>query len=133
MLSVAKAIVLATALSPSEACIAKAVYMEARSDSPKGQAGVAALVLNISRDTGMTPCQVIKSRKFAPYWKAQRGSKFEHDAWNAAVDMARYVVASGYDPTGGATMFHSDAVSPGWGGVELSMRSRRHLFYVEVN
>jgi spore germination cell wall hydrolase CwlJ-like protein len=128
----------------SRACLATAVYFEARSESEEGQRAVAAVILNRVKAANYpsTVCGVVyqgaKRRNrcqfsFACDGKAENVA--DRSAWRRAVDVARSVLLSGgkvrIAAVGNATHYHATSVHPVWAG-----QMRRvdiigsHVFYV---
>lgn len=120
-------------------CLAQAVYYEARGESPEGQAAVAQVVLNRTRDArypksvcgvvfqgaGHPGCQF----SFACEGSAQAASHNEA-AWTRARAVAENAMSGGLATSvGGATHYHTDQVSPRW-DVTLSKIAKigRHIF-----
>ncbi|MBI1407192.1 MAG: cell wall hydrolase [Caulobacter sp.] len=121
-------------------CLTKAVYYEARGETPAGQAAVAQVVLNRVRHPAFpkSVCGVVfqgaYSRgacqfSFACDGSMQRGR--EPGAWRRAARIAEralggYVMAS----VGNATHFHTVNVSPGWGPRMVRVQQvGMHIFY----
>ncbi|MBX3480509.1 MAG: cell wall hydrolase [Caulobacter sp.] len=121
-------------------CLTKAVYYEARGETPAGQAAVAQVVLNRVRHPAFpkSVCAVVfqgaYSRgacqfSFACDGSMRRGR--EPGAWRRAAKIAEralggYVMAS----VGNATHFHTVNVSPGWGPRMVRVQQvGLHIFY----
>lgn len=122
-------------------CLAEAVYFEARSEPPEGQAAVAQVVLNRVK-SGLYPtsvCGVVYQNRdrylgcqfsFACEGKSLRIT--EPEPWKQAVQVARSV-ASGqvYLPdVGEATHYHAKYVRPFWSRLFSRTDSvGQHIFY----
>jgi hypothetical protein len=120
-------------------CLTQAVYFEARSESPRGQAAVAQVVLNRVKNPSFpkSVCAVVyqgASRPGCQFSFACDGSMrrgLERSAWQrarkvAARAMAGVIVAD----VGSATHYHTTAVSPAWGARMLRVTQvGLHVFY----
>lgn len=109
---------------PQVHCVAQAVYHEARGESLKGQRAVAHVIINRSKNRGLTPCQVIK-QKGQFHFRTQ--AKYAGAAWDQAYKIASTVL-SFKDPTGGASFFHNLKVSPKW-RLTRTATIGQHVFY----
>ena len=128
---------------PQWRCLSEALYFEARGESVKGMFAVAEVILNrVDRASfPNTPCAVINQgtgRKFAcQFTYTCDGRKeviTEQGAWVRVGKVARLMLdGAPRTLTGGATNYHTKAVSPSW-----SRKSRRfprtasigsHYFY----
>lgn len=116
------------------ACLAEAVYFEARGTSETSQAAVAHVVLNRagSAEFPDSPCAVIEEGCQFSYQcdgLPERMAVAEDRA--AAYRTAEAVVAGDIpDPTRGALFFHAKRVEPGW--FETRARTGEiggHVFY----
>ncbi len=128
--------------SGSEArCLAEAVYFEARSEPPEGQAAVAQVVLNRVK-SGLYPptiCGVVYQNRqhrnacqfsFACEGKSLRVS--EPESWQAAVGIAHKVLDGDtwLAEVGGATHYHANYVRPRWSRALKKMDViGHHIFY----
>lgn len=124
------------------ACIALAIYFEARGESNLGQWAVGRVVLNRVSDPRYPSdaCSVVKqgpwSRglpirhmcQFSFYCDGRPENVLNLPSWRRALRMA--FLSQDLDVVGGATHYHSRAVSPSW---SRSMRVTRtignHIFY----
>ena len=125
------------------ACIAMAIYFEARSEPLDGQVAVANTIINRVHSPHFpnTPCEVVEQGR---YW---RGSPLRNQChfsfWcdgkpETIDDENAYTVALSiavnadrlYDVTGCATYYHRDDVNPYWVD-EMTKKRRigRHIFY----
>lgn len=122
-------------------CLAEAVYFEARSESERGQAAVAQVVLNRVK-SGLYPstvCGVVYQNRHrhlaCQFTFACEGRSLainEPDSWRLAVEIARNVVdGKTYLPdVGASTHYHAKYVRPYW-----AKRLRKmdvigtHIFY----
>jgi N-acetylmuramoyl-L-alanine amidase len=107
------------------ACLAEAVYYEARGTSAEGQAAVAHVVLNRAEHDEFpdTPCAVIADRCQFSYRCNGRPERLaDPDDRAEAFDTAEAVLEGDVaDPTDGALFFHSAGVDPRW------FRTRPHV------
>lgn len=135
------ALVKATNWDSEKRCLAEAVYFEARSEPPDGQAAVAQVVLNRVR-SGLYPksiCGVVYQNRnrhlacqftFACEGKALRTT--ESEPWSQAQRVADAVLAGKtyLADVGGATHYHADYVKPYWAKRLKRMDViGRHIFY----
>lgn len=122
------------------ACLAEALYFEARGESVKGQFAVAEVIMNRvdSGDFPDTICGVIHQgtgRKFQCQFTYTCDGKPEHVADQttfARVDKVARLMAQGAPRrlTDKATFYHSRAVSPRWSRVfERTASIGVHHFY----
>jgi spore germination cell wall hydrolase CwlJ-like protein len=104
--------------APAElACLAEAVYFEARGTGPAGEAAVAHVVVNRaeSRQFPGTVCGVVADGCQFSYRCDGRPDALTDPAPRArALRTAEAVLAGAPDPTAGALFFHSASVAPGW-------------------
>jgi spore germination cell wall hydrolase CwlJ-like protein len=129
------------ALGREQRCLAEAVYFEARSEGPEGQAAVAQVVLNRVR-SGLYPntvCGVVYQNQhrhlacqftFACEGKSLRIG--ESASWQSAVQVSQAVLnGKTYLPdVGGSTHYHADYVRPYWAKRLKKMDViGRHIFY----
>lgn len=124
-----------------QSCLAEAIYFEARSESPTGQAAVAQVILNRVA-SGLYPatiCGVVYQNRhrykacqfsFACEGKSLRIT--EQDAWRSAVRVARDVTSGRtyvFD-VGGSTHYHANYVRPRWArSLEKMDVIGHHIFY----
>ncbi|WP_210497219.1 cell wall hydrolase [Microvirga antarctica] len=128
-------------LSKEQRCLAEAVYFEARSEPPDGQAAVAQVVLNRMK-SGLYPasvCGVVYQNRnrhlacqftFACEGKALRTT--ESEAWESAKQIASAVLEGKtyLADVGGATHYHANYVRPYWAKKLKKMDViGRHIFY----
>lgn len=119
-------------------CLTKALYFEARGESPKGQAAVAEVILNRldSPEFPKSICGVVEQAnsngcQFSFVCDGFKDRIREPEAWDRSAKIARAML-DGADRslTGGATYFHTPAVRPGWSRrFEKTARIGQHLFY----
>ena len=127
------------------ACIAIAIYFEARSESLRGQVAVANTIINRVRSPQFpnTPCDVVKQGRYwaghplrnqchFSYWCDGKPETINDEkAYTLALSIAVNAERL-YDVTQGATYYHRDDVKPYW--IE-NLRTRRqigrHIFYRE--
>lgn len=130
-----------TNLESEKRCLAEAVYFEARSETPEGQAAVAQVVLNRVR-SGLYPttiCGVVYQNRnrhlacqftFACEGKALHTN--EPGPWAQAQRVADEVLEGKtyLAEVGGATHYHADYVRPYWAKKLRRMDViGRHIFY----
>ena len=123
-------------------CIALAIYFEARGESTIGQWAVGNVVLNRIRDPRYPSdaCLVVKQGpwsaglpirhkcQFTFYCDGKPEWVFDDRAWRKAIRVAG--LSTTLDVVGGATHYHTPAVSPGWSdGMELTRSVGGHLFF----
>lgn len=99
------------------ACLAEALYFEARGTGIRGKEAVAHVVLNRKRDREFpgTVCGVIRDRcQFSYRCDGRPETMTDASARARAFRTAEAVQAGAPDITGGAKFFHSARVSPGW-------------------
>jgi spore germination cell wall hydrolase CwlJ-like protein len=121
-------------------CLATAIYYEARSESVKGQLGVAEVIVNRVKDhrypnsicdvvyqgaTRTTGCQFTFTCDGAMN-KAPRGQK-----WDKAQTIAAHVIMDLNErKTAGATHYHATYVNPVWNsGLIRTKKIGTHIFY----
>ncbi|MFB2531067.1 cell wall hydrolase [Paracoccus sp. p4-l81] len=118
-------------------CLAETLYFEARGESRRGQAAVAEVILN-RVDSGRFPntiCGVVKQgRAGACQFSYNCGSPRpirDMAAFARVQRVARDALAGGArELTGGATYFHTPAVSPPWSKRFVrTVRIDNHIFY----
>lgn len=120
-------------------CLAQNIWFEARGSSAEDQLAVAHVVLNrvASHHYPDAVCAVVWQAKQFSWTHDGRSDRVrfanEHDRliWKELVQISMAALAGAVpDPTGGATHYHADYVSPGW-----SSRMRRliqideHIYY----
>jgi len=134
--------VLAMASEPKQrACLAQAIYFEARSESESGQAAVAQVILNrvASRLYPATVCGVVyqnrhrfKACQFSFACEGRSLAIRETRAWEHAQRIADEVLAGQtyLANIGPSTHYHATYVSPGWAKRLKRMdRIGTHIFY----
>ena len=125
------------------ACLAEALYFEARGELVKGQFGVAEVILNrvASPEFPNSICRVVNQgtgRKHACQFSYTCDGKLEHIANGAAYDqvgrVARVMMDGGTRRlTEGATYYHTTAVRPSWARrFEHTATIGVHKFYKPV-
>ena len=128
-------------MNKEQRCLAEAVYFEARSESPEGQAAVAQVVLNRVK-SGLYPtsiCGVVYQNRhrhlacqftFACEGKALRIG--ESESWEQAKRVASAVLEGKtyLADVGSATHYHANYVRPYWARRLKKMDViGRHIFY----
>jgi N-acetylmuramoyl-L-alanine amidase len=123
--------------APSEralACVAEAVYYEARGEPIQGRAAVAYVVLNRAESGKFpeTPCAVVaEGCQFSYRCDGRPESLAVRADRDAAFATAEAVLTGAVaDPTDGALFFHASRIRPGW----FESRTRvgeigNHVFY----
>ena len=122
------------------ACLAEAIYFEARGESLKGQIAVAEVILNrvASPKFPDTVCKVINQgtgRKYACQFTYTCDGLPEHINEPAAYERSGKVARMMLDGaprklSGGALFYHTTAVKPRWARkFERTARLGVHLFY----
>ena len=126
---------------PEQTCLANAVYFEARSESLRGQAAVAQVVLNRVRNPAYpaTICGVVYQNQhwrnacqfsFACDGKKDRIESPRH--YKIAKDVAMAVTAGKIflPEVGSSTHYYASYVSPGWARAMKKMtKIGLHIFY----
>ena len=106
--------------SPSEkdlACLAEAVYFEARGTGAEGEAAVAHVVVNRSNDPEFpdSVCGVVaQGCQFSYRCDGRSDALADAGARARAYAVAATVLTAENDPTDGALFFHSARAKPGW-------------------
>ena len=122
------------------ACLAEALYFEARGETVKGQFAVAEVIMNRVRSSRFpdTLCSVINQGTGRKYQCQFTYTCDGHDeiiaekqAYLRVSKIARAVIdGMGGDLTGGATYYHTTAVSPKWSRIfKRTTQIGVHLFY----
>jgi spore germination cell wall hydrolase CwlJ-like protein len=130
------------------ACLALAVYFEARGEPVAGQLAVAQVVINRARSTKFpdTPCEVVKQGptykgsghpvkykcQFSFWCDGKPEIIHDHQAWQTAEEVAKAAWRTSLDITEGATFYHATSVDPKWRYTKtLTVRLGQHIFYKE--
>lgn len=106
-------LLLPSQLTAASTCLKDVVYAEARGESKLGQQAVAHVILNRARQTGKTPCTIVRE---AGQFKSTKAPK----------DFT--VNISNRDPTNGATHFQVRNLSR-WLGLRKYITIGNHTFY----
>lgn len=128
------------------ACLALAVYFEARGEPVAGQLAVAQVVINRARSSKFpdTLCDVVKQGP--TYRRSKHPVKYKcqfsfwcdgkpetirnFDAWQTAREVAEAAYRQTLDITGGATFYHAADVDPEWRHTKTpTVRIGQHIFY----
>jgi spore germination cell wall hydrolase CwlJ-like protein len=118
----------------SLACLAEAVYYEARGEPTQGRAAVAYVVLNRAESGKFpeTPCAVVaEGCQFSYRCDGRPEALAVRADRDAAFATAKAVLTGAVaDPTNGALFFHASRIRPGW----FETRARvgkigNHVFY----
>jgi spore germination cell wall hydrolase CwlJ-like protein len=127
----------------SIACIAMAIYFEARSEPLDGQVAVANVIMNrvASNRFPNSPCEVVKQGRtwmgnmvrnqchFSYYCDGRPEVIVEEGAYTLALSIA-VNWPNLVDITNGATYYHRDDVQPYWVSTVTPQRKiGRHIFY----
>jgi spore germination cell wall hydrolase CwlJ-like protein len=99
------------------ACLAEAVYFEARGTGAQGEAAVAHVVVNRaeSREFPRTVCGVVADGcQFSYRCDGRSDALADGGARSRAFRTAQAVLAGAPDPTNGALFFHAAQAAPGW-------------------
>lgn len=132
--------------SAAEACLATAVYFEARSESLEGQLAVAMVILNRTKSDHYpsTVCGVVyqgahrfNSCQFSFACDGKSDVPREHHAWDVARFVTAVVLAGGVKrncerlpAVAGALNYHADYVQPRWSAsLNRLTKIGRHIFY----
>ncbi|HUG62500.1 MAG TPA: cell wall hydrolase [Methylomirabilota bacterium] len=127
-----------------QACLAEAVYFEARSEPYKGQVAVAQVVLNRVRNPAYPDsiCAVVYQnrnvRNACQFSFACDGIKDvvrSRKSWSLAKKVARDVSFEGVrvDEVGTATHYHATYVRPNWASIfKKKARIGLHVFYQTI-
>ena len=125
------------------ACIATAIYFEARSEPLDGQIAVANVIMNrvASDKFPNSPCEVVKQGRtwmgamvrnqchFSYYCDGRPEVILDEGAYTLALSIA-VNWPNLVDITNGATYYHRDDVQPYWvESLSISRQIGRHLFY----
>lgn len=125
------------------ACIATAIYFEARSEPLDGQVAVANVIMNrVASDRfPNSPCEVVKQGRtwmgnmvrnkchFSYYCDGRPEVILDEGAYTLALSIA-VNWPNLVDITNGATYYHRDDVQPYWvESLSISRQIGRHLFY----
>jgi spore germination cell wall hydrolase CwlJ-like protein len=99
------------------ACLAEAIYFEARGTGTEGEAAVAHVIVNRSQDPDFpgTVCGVVADGcQFSYRCDGRSDALADARARARAYAVAESVLGADDDPTGGALFFHSARARPGW-------------------
>lgn len=127
-------------------CLALNVYHEARGETLPGQYAVAIVTFNRAKKQESKVCaQVFKPKQFSwtigkvskvkGGWKVANSMKpRDAKAWLVALDVARHTLKGDLpDFTGGATHYHTKAVSPHWAKKAKPVTTiGQHVFYAAI-
>jgi len=129
------------------ACLAMAVYFEARSEPIAGQLAVAQVVMNrtMSHRFPDNACDVVKQGvvnsagkpirnkcQFSFWCDGKKETVRDHDSWQTAEEVARAALSASIDITEGATFYHTPDVSPAWRHTKVkTVQLGNHIFYRE--
>jgi N-acetylmuramoyl-L-alanine amidase len=119
-------------------CLAKNIYHEARGESEIGQRAVAMVVVNRSRKSGKSMCDVVYSRterscQFSWVCQTWLHKIRDQDSYSRAKEIAEDVYLGRLkDVTHGATFYHATYVNPGWHrnkNFHKTAKIGTHVFY----
>jgi len=105
------------ASGPDLACLAEAVYFEARGTGATGESAVAHVVVNRARSAKFprSVCGVVADGcQFSYRCDGRPDVLADVRARDHAFSVARTVLAGAPDITDGALFFHAASVAPGW-------------------
>lgn len=103
--------------------VASTVYAEARGEGEIGMRAVAHVIINRSKEKGVSPCIIVRQ----PKQFARGPSKPKDKQWQIA---KRISMNPGVDITKGATYFHNLTVRPYWiRSLKVTFRFGNHIFY----
>lgn len=115
------------------ACLAEALYFEARGESRKGQAAVAEVILNRvdSRAFPSTVCDVIHQPQQFSYTIGGRKAIKNKKAYQHVLAVAETALTGApRNLTDGATYFHTPSVRPAWSHrFHRTTQIGSHIFY----
>ena len=129
------------------ACLAMAVYFEARGEPLVGRVAVANVILNRKHDVRFpnTVCDVVKQGRmndpsmrvslnecqFSFYCDRKPENPTDMASYASAIGVANLVLnAALYDPTEGSTHYHSSSVKPVWStSMTRVVTIDNHIFY----
>lgn len=120
-------------LSPDLACLAGAIYFEAKSETLAGQLAVGRVVVNRTR-SGRFPtsyCGVVYQHSQFSFvrGKSMPAINRESRLWKTAAAIARIADQGSWHSTAeGALFFHATRVSPAWRLTKVA-RIDNHVFY----
>jgi spore germination cell wall hydrolase CwlJ-like protein len=119
------------------ACLADAVYYEAKNQSRTGQIAIAHVVLNRVEDLRFpkTPCSVVRQKRgktcqFSWFCSKNLAAK-NHVQYQKAYSVAEYVYNNRHqisDVTYGSLFFHAKHARPGW-KYKRTVTIGDHIFY----
>lgn len=129
-------------------CLALNIYHEAKGESELGQRAVAYVTLNRAADDRYPDdiCGVVKQARlgkdgqpkrnqcqFSWYCDGKSDEIQNQEAYEQALQVATVVIntyGASFDPTMGATMYHTDSVKPKWRkSFEETTQIENHIFY----
>lgn len=117
------------------ACLAVAVYHEARGEELSGQEAVASVIIQraiVPHRWGRTPCAVVKPVQFSFMKDPSKIPVIDEDvAWALALTVAVKALVEGPAPDlRGADHYHAQSVSPDWpAAMEMVDQIGDHIFY----
>jgi len=126
------------------ACLAMAIYFEARGEPIAGQLAVAQVILNRVDDDRHpnNVCDVVHEGKTwqgkpvrhkcqFSFWCDGRPERVDDmDAWETSINVARTAMSITLDVSQGATHYHAVSVAPMWRHtMRVTAKIGRHIFY----
>jgi spore germination cell wall hydrolase CwlJ-like protein len=118
------------------ACLAVAIYHEARNQSELGQMAVASVILRraaVPRRWGSSICGVIKRKDQFSFMTSRNGFPriYEMDAWALSLSIARKALLDGPpSDLAEADHYHATSVKPSWRrSMEVVAMIGDHIFY----
>ena len=132
-------------MTTAAACLAAAIYFEARSEPIDGQIAVAEVVMNRVEDRRWpdTVCDVVKENRhpgtlhrcqFSFYCNGEREVVTEWGAWHTAKEIAEGVLDGTLSLGVPATHYHAITVEPFWSYHYTPLGTiGKHTFYLAGN
>ena len=120
------------------ACLAKAMYFEARGGKPNEQINIGNAVLNRTEHEKFpkTVCKVVADRRHAIQfpWYYDGSSVRDFNTYKQIEKLAHnlyntYKKGVRNDTTNGAVFFHAKRISPGWSYRKVSVNDSLHRYY----
>lgn len=120
------------------ACLAKAMYFEARGGKPNEQINIGNAVLNRTEHEKFpkTVCKVVADRRHAIQfpWYYDGSSVRDFSSYKQIEKLAQnlyntYKKGIRNDTTNGAVFFHAKRISPGWSYRKISVNDSLHRYY----
>ena len=115
-------------------CMAVAIYFEASGEPLAGQLAVGNVIINRVMDERYPDdvCEVITQGKLGSFYcDGLSDTPKDEAAFRYAIDIASNILGGvWFDPTDGATHYHSIDVAPSWAKTKVRIvRIENHIFY----